>query len=799
MDQAANPEDATSAPMPSRTGGIISRLEPVAVTGLVVHAAFASAALEVGTWGIALTGAIVATGVAALYGIVRPGGPIAWVRAGAALLLAGLLGHLSGGVAVSVWTAWLTTFAVFFPLSMETAPAAVAPAAIAGTYFVAATFGVDRLPIVDAAMRSTAFAAAAVASYLTGHVVLGLRSERDRVAGRLSEAEGVIDAAFATSLGGMAVLDLDGRITAVNDALARLLGFEAGSLDGSEWPLLFHPAEVGSIRESLVAISNGERTSFERDARLLRVDGATVFAVVGMSGVLDGSDRVAHIFTHVTNITDRVKSERRLRQSESHYRHLFESSPVPLWEIDLTAVEEMSATFDETAAARLLESSRIRNVNEAARDLFGAADDGEFAAGFASGRLGRDHSNAFGDLVLGLGNGALRGERPVLATDFGGGRHQGLLRILVPTVEGEPDLTGVVIAFVDTTEQAAVEENLVRLEEQLHTVMSGAPIVVFAIDPQGVYTLSEGQALGLTGQNPGDAVGRSVFEVHRDSPGVIRNVRRALTGEEFTGLDEIGDLLFETRYSPVFERGRLSAVLGVSYDITDRVRTAERLRELVRSKDDFVATVSHELRTPLTAVVGFAHELRDGLDLLEPEDVATYVGLIEEQATEVGDLVEDLLVASRAEQGEVPISLGATDLWEQVDAVVAARLHGSEIGTEGRDVPAKVFADAIRVRQILRNLLVNADRYGGPNVRVRVESRDDTRVLEVRDDGDGIPSSHRSFIFEPYQRAHRAEGRTESVGLGLTVSRHLAELMGGTLDYAYTGGESIFSLTLPAA
>lgn len=240
-------------------------------------------------------------------------------------------------------------------------------------------------------------------------------------------------------------------------------------------------------------------------------------------------------------------------------------------------------------------------------------------------------------------------------------------------MEGEPDFTGVVVAFVDTTDQAEAEETLVRLEEQLHTVMSGAPIIVFALDSDGVYTLSEGAALARIGQRPGAAVGRSVFEVHRQSPTVVRNMRRALAGETFAGVDELGDLLFETRYSPVFERGRISGVVGVSYDITDRVRTAERLRELVRSKDDFVATVSHELRTPLTAVVGFAHELRSGFEALQSEDVATYLGLIEEQATEVADLVEDLLVASRADQGEVPISLGATDLWEQVDAVLGAR------------------------------------------------------------------------------------------------------------------------------
>ena len=65
----------------------------------------------------------------------------------------------------------------------------------------------------------------------------------------------------------------------------------------------------------------------------------------------------------------------------------------------------------------------------------------------------------------------------------------------------------------------------------------------------------------------------------------------------------------------------MNGVIGVAYDVTQRERVTDQLRQLVRSKDEFVATVSHELRTPLTAVVGFAHELRDGLDGLEPEDV----------------------------------------------------------------------------------------------------------------------------------------------------------------------------------
>jgi PAS domain S-box-containing protein len=371
------------------------------------------------------------------------------------------------------------------------------------------------------------------------------------------------------------------------------------------------------------------------------------------------------------------------------------------------------------------------------------------------------------------------------------------MRALVPVIDGRPDFGGVLAAFVDATEQQKTEHALRRIEQRLRTVMAGAPILLFAVDASGVFTLSEGQALETLGEAAGEAVGRSIFEMRRDSATVIRNMRRALVGEAFTATDEIGSMVLETRYSPIREGGSVVGVIGVSYDVTDRVRATEQLRELVKSKDEFVATVSHELRTPLTAVVGFANELRGRLPSMEREEVAAFIDLIDEQATEVGDLVEDLLVASRADHGQVPVERVALELWEQVDSVLRGRRIGKVVDLQ-RNGEVKVFADPIRVRQVIRNLLTNADRYGGERIMVRVRSADDMWILDACDDGPGVPESHRAFIFEPYQRAHQVEGRTDSVGLGLTVSRHLARLMDGELTYSRTGEWSVFSLALPA-
>src|SRR5690606_2480421 len=111
---------------------------------------------------------------------------------------------------------------------------------------------------------------------------------------------------------------------------------------------------------------------------------------------------------------------------------------------------------------------------------------------------------------------------------------------------------------------------------------------------------------------------------------------------------------------------------------------------------------------------------------------------------------------------------------------------------------AVATCDPARLRQVLRNLLTNAERYGGPNVAIFVDVEGDFVVVDVVDDGAGIPRRDWDRIFEPYQRAHDAPGQPDSVGVGLAISRQLATLMGGSLDYRYSD-RSVFRLRLPVA
>lgn len=233
--------------------------------------------------------------------------------------------------------------------------------------------------------------------------------------------------------------------------------------------------------------------------------------------------------------------------------------------------------------------------------------------------------------------------------------------------------------------------------------------------------------------------------------------------------------------------------------VTDITQSRQRSRELadqVRDKDEFIATVSHELRTPLTAVIGLANEILAADDLDDGER-RELLQLVVTQANEISHLVEDLLVGARAEIGTVSVTAEPVDLAAEARTVMCALDLDLPIQAPVACPPA--LSDPIRTRQIIRNLVVNAMRYGGTSSRVVVTSTAEAVLLEVRDNGLPLAPEDRERIFEPYTRAHDRPGVTVSVGLGLTVSRRLARLMSGDLTYHHDGWESIFRLELPQA
>ncbi len=233
------------------------------------------------------------------------------------------------------------------------------------------------------------------------------------------------------------------------------------------------------------------------------------------------------------------------------------------------------------------------------------------------------------------------------------------------------------------------------------------------------------------------------------------------------------------------EDGSLRYFEGCLIDVTDRIR-------LERSRDQFIATVSHELRTPITAIFGLSTEMESAYASFEDEDKKEMLALVAREAEEASWLIEDLLVAHRADFADVKFSMVSFPIMDEIRRV--ADSVDSNLTVSGEEA-IEVTADPLRTRQIVRNLLTNAVRYGGNEVSIEIEQAGDQIRVSVCDSGDPIDAATLQYIFEPFVGTPQ---NSQSVGLGLWISRRLSELMGGSIQYSHDGERSQFILTLPA-
>lgn len=242
---------------------------------------------------------------------------------------------------------------------------------------------------------------------------------------------------------------------------------------------------------------------------------------------------------------------------------------------------------------------------------------------------------------------------------------------------------------------------------------------------------------------------------------------------------------------------RLSLELTVEERTRELSEANERLAQLIRTKDEFIASVSHELRTPLSVVVGLAAELRDGRADFDEEEYSELLAMVVDQSNDVAAIIDDLLVAARADIGTLTIAPREVRL-ESVLAGAIAPIGADDRGRLELDLDdLSLEADPVRLTQIIRNLVTNAVRYGGRRIGIRARTAGGRVMIEVWDDGSPLDEETAGRIFEAYYSAHSNRGQPAAVGLGLTVSRNLARRMGGDLSYRFEEGRSIFELVLP--
>ncbi len=301
--------------------------------------------------------------------------------------------------------------------------------------------------------------------------------------------------------------------------------------------------------------------------------------------------------------------------------------------------------------------------------------------------------------------------------------------------------------------------------------------------------------LGIGGLIPAETSGAvgALLVIDGDTPvGYIVGCNRVGDISSFGERDVEVLAALATQLSVSLQNGRLAESLAAA------TTANAALEDLVQSKDQFVASVSHELRTPLTGVVGLAKELAVNFENFEGPEIKEVITMIADQGSELANIIEDLLVAARADIGTLSIAPREIDLGNELNAIIQsqARSQGKEAIEIQGEAP-RVWADGLRLRQILRNLLTNAARYGGDKVWIELSTTGTHCSISVMDDGDGVPPGHEEEIFQAYQSAHQPGTQPGSFGLGLSVARKIAEMGGGTLTYHRGNGHTAFRLNVP--
>ena len=268
-----------------------------------------------------------------------------------------------------------------------------------------------------------------------------------------------------------------------------------------------------------------------------------------------------------------------------------------------------------------------------------------------------------------------------------------------------------------------------------------------------------------------DCVGRDFVTVSRDVP-VTNAVRDALSTGRGAAQLERGERIYQIECSRIESDGAILGVALVAFDTTERAQAEQMKRE-------FTANVSHELKTPLQSIMGSAELLENGL--VKSEDQPRFIERIRSEAARLMALIEDIIRLSELDEGAA-VPMEAVDLLS-VAKDAADTLQES---ANKKNVTLAFEGESVRVQGVPRliyeiayNLCDNAIRYNraGGHVTVRVQPENGYALLEVADDGIGIPEEHQRRVFERFYRVDKSHSRASGgTGLGLSIVKHAAAL-----------------------
>jgi PAS domain S-box-containing protein len=361
------------------------------------------------------------------------------------------------------------------------------------------------------------------------------------------------------------------------------------------------------------------------------------------------------------------------------------------------------------------------------------------------------------------------------------------------------------VILKDITQRRQTEAALRRSEEQLRLTTNALPVLICSVDADQRYVFNNRPYEDWYQMPLADFKGRSLKEVMGDAyyAQAQAHIEAALAGHEVSFEAEMTtpdgrSRYLLTTYSPeIDEQDRVKGFFGMTIDISDR-KAAERM------KDEFVSIVGHELRTPLTSIHGSLVLLASNqLGTLTPQG-QEFLDISLKNTQRLSRLINDVLDLERIESGRITMSLQMChlgDLMVQATQAMQSMANEYHIHIVSEPTELMVWIDVDHILQVFTNLLSNAIKFSPAHTTVSLKAtkRDQDILIQVQDQGRGIPADKLETIFERFQQVDASDSRLlGGTGLGLAICKNIVQRHGGDIWAESILGEgSTFSLTLP--